>query len=83
MQKMHVSMATKRAVNGYLFILPWFVGFLLFYVRSLFMTVQFSLNSLTVPPSGGYELDWVGLGGTQNWGGWSGVASEATPSQGR
>ena len=61
MKKMHLSMAGRRARNGYLFILPWFIGFLLFYVRSLFMTVQFSLNELTVPPSGGYELDFVGL----------------------
>ena len=62
MKKLHMSMAARRARNGYLFILPWFIGFLLFYVRSLFMTVQFSLNELTVPPAGGYELDFVGLG---------------------
>ena len=61
MKKMHVSMKTRRAVSGYLFILPWFVGFLLFYVRSLYMTVQFSFSELTVPPSGGYELDFIGL----------------------
>ena len=61
MKKIHFSMATRRAVNGYIFILPWFVGFCLFYVRSLFMTVQFSLNDLTVLTTGGYELDWVGL----------------------
>ena len=30
-----------------------------------------------------WKLDWVGLGGTQNWGGWSGVAMGAAPSQGR
>ncbi len=61
MKKLHVSMAAKRAVNGYLFILPWFIGFALFYFRSLFMTVQFSLNELTVLPAGGYELDFVGI----------------------
>ena len=38
MKKLHISMAGKRAVNGYLFILPWLLGFLLFYVRSLYMT---------------------------------------------
>ncbi len=54
-------MATKRAVNGYLFILPWFVGFVLFYVRSLVQTVQFSLSELVVLPAGGYELDFVGV----------------------
>lgn len=47
---------------GYLFILPWFVGFLVFYVRSLFMTGQFALNELTIDTvNGGYNLDFVGL----------------------
>ena len=61
MKKLHVSMKTKSSVNGLLFILPWLVGFALFYVRSLYQTVQFSLSELVVPPSGGYELDFVGL----------------------
>lgn len=52
-------MAQKRAVNGYLFILPWFLGFCLFYIRCLWMTVQFSFSELTVMPSGGYDLDFV------------------------
>ena len=54
-------MKTKGAVNGLLFILPWLVGFALFYVRSLYQTVEFSLSELVVPPTGGYELDFVGL----------------------
>jgi len=62
MKSLHVSMKTRRAVNGWLFILPWFIGFALFYVRSLYQTIQFSLNELTVLPAGGYELDFVGLG---------------------
>ncbi len=61
MKRLHVSMKTRRAVNGWLFILPWFIGFALFYVRSLYQTIQFSLNELTVLPTGGYELDFVGL----------------------
>lgn len=52
-------MAQKRAVNGYLFILPWFLGFCLFYIRCLWMTMQFSFSELTVMPSGGYDLDFV------------------------
>ena len=55
-------MKTKSAVNGLLFIMPWLVGFALFYVRSLYQTVQFSLSELAVLPAGGYELDFVGLG---------------------
>ena len=61
MKKLHISMAGKRAVNGYLFILPWLLGFLLFYVRSLYMTVEFSLSNLTVLSTGGYNLEFVGL----------------------
>lgn len=61
MKKLHVSMKTRRAVNGYLFILPWLIGFALFYVRSLYQTVEFSLSTLNVLPAGGYELDFVGF----------------------
>lgn len=61
MKKLHVSMAARRAVNGYLFILPWLIGFLLFYVRSLYQTFEFSFSALTVLPTGGYETDFIGL----------------------
>lgn len=58
----HLSLRQKQTVNGYLFILPWLIGFLVFYVRSLFMTVQFSLSELTMNLDGsGYKLEWVGL----------------------
>ena len=60
MKKLSLTLSQKRTVNGYLFILPWLVGFAAFYVRSLFMTIQFSLSELTVGVSG-YELSWVGL----------------------
>ncbi len=61
MKKIHVSMTTRRAINGYIFILPWLIGFLFFYVRCLFMTTQFSLSSLTVGNAGGYTTSFVGL----------------------
>ena len=49
-------------IMGYLFILPWVVGFLLFYVRSIILTGQFSLSKLTVDPvAGGYQLEHVGF----------------------
>lgn len=60
-KKKKLSLTQKRAVNGVLFILPWLIGFLVFYVRSLIMTIQFSLNELTVNPGGGYSLRFVGL----------------------
>ena len=57
-----LSFAQKQTVNGYMFILPWLVGFAAFYVRSLFMTCQFSLSELTMNmDGGGYQLEFVGL----------------------
>lgn len=56
-----LSLTTKRSITGYMFILPWLVGFICFYARSLFMSVQFSLSDLTVNPGGGYTLDFVGF----------------------
>jgi len=57
-----LTLLQKRSMCGYLFILPWFVGFLIFYVKSIGMTVQFSLSNLTMDAvNGGYALEWVGL----------------------
>lgn len=62
MKKRRLTLAQKRTLSGYLFILPWLIGFLVFYVRSLFMTAQFSLSELTMDVvNGGYTLEWVGL----------------------
>ena len=60
-KKKRMSLTHRRSLNGFLFILPWLIGFLAFYLRGLIMTVQFSLSDLTVKPGGGYSLDFVGL----------------------
>lgn len=59
--KRTMGLTARRTMNGYLFILPWLVGFIAFYLRSLILTIQFSLSDLTVGAVGGYTLDWVGL----------------------
>ncbi len=57
-----LTLLQKRGLSGYFFILPWFIGFLVFYVRSLLMTVQFSFSKLTMDAiNGGYSLEPVGL----------------------
>lgn len=60
-KKKKMSLSAKRSRTGFLFILPWLIGFIWFYARSLFMSVQFSLSDLSVSPGGGYTLDFVGL----------------------
>ena len=60
MKKRRLTLSQKRMINGYLFILPWLVGFIVFYVRSLILTTQFSFSKLTVKATGGYDLEFVG-----------------------
>ena len=59
--KKKMSLSKKHSYMGYLFIMPWLIGFLWFYARSLFLSIQFSFSDLTVNPGGGYTLDFVGL----------------------
>lgn len=57
-----MTLVQKRMRSGYMFILPWLFGFLVFYVRSLFMTVQFSFSELKMDPNVvGYTLNAVGF----------------------
>lgn len=57
-----ISMRSRKAIQGYLYILPWFLGFLYFYVIGVVQTIDFSLSDLTILPTGGYVAEPVGLG---------------------
>jgi ABC-type sugar transport system permease subunit len=56
-----LSLTQKQSIKGLMFIAPWLLGFLWFYARSLWMTVQFSFSELSVNPSGGYSLKFAGF----------------------
>lgn len=56
-----MSLSKKHGLMGYLFIMPWLIGFIWFYLRSLLLSMQFSFSNLTVNPGGGYSLEFVGL----------------------
>lgn len=61
-KRKRMSLANKRAIVGLLFISPWLIGFFLFYLRSLLMTVNFSLStSEIIKGGGGYNLTFVGF----------------------
>ena len=60
-KKKRLSLMRKRMIAGYLFILPWLEGFIIFYIRSIFQTVQFSFSEMTMDAiNGGYTLTPVG-----------------------
>lgn len=60
-EKLNLTLSGKRKIYGYIFILPWLIGFVMFYVISLIQAVTFSLSDLKVSPMGGYELEFIGL----------------------
>ena len=66
-QKAKLSLLQKRMRTGYLFILPWLVGFILFYVRSLIMTGQFAFSNMEMDTvNGGYILTPAGFENFRN-----------------
>jgi ABC-type sugar transport system permease subunit len=60
-KKKRLTLSQKRAILGLTFISPWIIGFLVFYVRSLALTIQFSLSKVTVAETGGYSTKFIGL----------------------
>jgi len=54
-------MAGKNAVSGYLFILPFIIGFVAFLAYPLIQTVSFAFSRVHLRPAEStFELEWVG-----------------------
>ncbi len=65
-KKKVASLDAKKARAGWLFVLPFVIGFILLYIPMLFQSIQFSfceINLLVAKGGGGggYELEFVGL----------------------
>jgi ABC-type sugar transport system permease subunit len=56
-----ISMQRRRARTGYLFILPFIIGFILFMARPLIQSLIMSLNDVVMVPGQGYTMTWKGL----------------------
>jgi len=54
-------MQQRRARTGYLFILPFIIGFVLFMLRPMIQSLTMSFNNVTLVPGKGFNLSWVGL----------------------
>ena len=58
-----LSMSTRRAVSGYLFILPFIIGFLVFMISPLIMSLQMTfskVNSETINPNSFEMISYTG-----------------------
>ena len=61
--KMKLTLTQKKSIKGLLFISPFVIGFAVFYLRSLIMTIQFSLSDTAIGEgaAAGYTTTFAGL----------------------
>lgn len=61
MRRIRLSYKQKRKLNGFVFVLPWIIGFILFFLVPFFNTLIFSFNKVGVGEQGGRVLTFIGL----------------------
>ena len=66
MSKKPVTMARRRARTGYLFILPFIIGFILFMIKPMLQSLLMSFNNVKLIPGAGYAMTWLGLDNFNN-----------------
>ena len=54
-----ISYESRQAFTGFMFVLPWFLGFLLFFAIPCFQSLQFSFSKVAVFE--GYACTWAGI----------------------
>ena len=55
------TMEARRARTGYLFVLPFILGFLLFMLQPLIQSLTMSFNRVTLIPGQGFSQTWMGI----------------------
>ncbi|NMA83386.1 MAG: sugar ABC transporter permease [Epulopiscium sp.] len=56
-----LELSKKRALWGWIFLTPWLIGFLVFFLKPLIESIIYSFNSVKVLSEGGISLEFVGL----------------------
>ncbi|MCL2638193.1 MAG: sugar ABC transporter permease [Oscillospiraceae bacterium] len=62
-KKSRLTLEQKKSIRGLLFVSPFIIGFVIFYLRSLIDTIVFSLTH-TIMPEGaaaGFTREWAGI----------------------
>lgn len=52
---------TMRKIHAIVFLLPFLLGFFLFFATPIWQLIRFSLSTISVPEHGGIQLDFVGV----------------------
>lgn len=56
-----MGIITRRSLTGLVFVSPWILGFIIFFINPLIQSVTFSLNNVLITAKG-RKLSYVGIG---------------------
>lgn len=56
-----IKYKTKRKLNGFLYVLPFLIGFFLCFAIPLFNTIYYSFNKVSVNDTGGMKFAFIGF----------------------
>ena len=59
-KKSRASLESKKAKAGWIFVLPFLIGFVLIYLPIIFDSIKYSFNEIKILVGGGYRLGFVG-----------------------
>ena len=59
MKKLRIGLVTRREMKGYVFLLPWLIGFVTFFLVPLVQSVWYSWHDVKVTANG-LKMTWVG-----------------------
>ena len=55
------SLDRRKARAGWIFVLPFIIGFVLIYLPMVYDSIKLSFMEMNIVPGGGFELEYVGL----------------------
>ena len=59
-KRKHRGIEEIKSRYGFMFILPWFIGFMIFFAYPLIQSIIYSFSEITIV-DGGVQTNWVGL----------------------
>ncbi len=60
-KKRGASLDVKKARAGWIFVLPFIIGFALIYIPIIFDSIKYSFHEIDMLLGGGFKLTWVGF----------------------
>lgn len=61
LNKYSSGLKRREAIEGYLFLLPWLIGFALFTVFPFFFSLKLSFSEVAISPTEGIKTDFIGF----------------------